>query len=39
MQGFDKKYLDLPDYILQCTAQIWEQRDIAALHSCIHRQQ
>jgi len=32
MQGFDEKYLDLPDYILQCTAQIWEQRDIAALH-------
>ena len=31
MKGFDEKYLDLPDYILKCTAQIWEGRDIAAL--------
>ena len=25
------EYADLPDYILKCTAQIWEGRDIAAL--------
>ncbi|MEM7342650.1 MAG: ester cyclase, partial [Chloroflexota bacterium] len=32
MQGFDPQYTDLPDYILKCTAQIWEGRDIASLH-------
>ena len=32
MKDFDEKYLDLPDYILKCTKQIWEDRDIAALH-------
>ena len=32
MQDFDAKYTDLPDYILKCTAQIWEGRDIAALN-------
>jgi len=32
MKGFDAKYADLPDYILKCTAQIWEGRDIAALN-------
>jgi hypothetical protein len=32
MQGFDACFNDLPDYILKCTAQIWEGRDIAALH-------
>lgn len=31
MKGFDSQYSDLPDYILKCTAQIWEGRDIAAL--------
>lgn len=31
MRGFDDKYADLPDYILKCTAQIWEGRDICAL--------
>lgn len=31
MLGFDEQYSDLPDYILKCTAQIWEGRDIAAL--------
>lgn len=31
MKGFDAQYTDLPDYILKCTAQIWEGRDIAAL--------
>ena len=31
MKGFDEKYIDLEDYILKCTAQIWEGRDIAAL--------
>lgn len=31
MKGFDEHYADLPDYILKCTAQIWEGRDIAAL--------
>jgi len=31
MKGFDPKFIDLPDYILKCTAMIWEGRDIAAL--------
>ena len=31
MKNFDPEYTDLPDYILKCTAQIWEGRDIAAL--------
>lgn len=31
MKDFDPQYRDLPDYILKCTAQIWEGRDIAAL--------
>ena len=31
MKDFDLKYENLPDYILKCTAQIWEGRDIAAL--------
>lgn len=31
MRGFDDKYRDLPDYILKCTHQIWESRDIAAI--------
>ena len=31
MKGFDSEYLHLPDYILKCTARIWEGRDIAAL--------
>lgn len=31
MKGFDTSFTDLPDYILKCTAQIWEGRDIAAL--------
>lgn len=32
MKGFDPQYVDLPDYILKCTAMIWEGRDIAALN-------
>lgn len=32
MKGFDKQYTNLPDYILKCTAQIWEGRDIASLN-------
>jgi predicted ester cyclase len=32
MKGFDEQYIDLPDYILKCTAQIWEGRDIASLN-------
>jgi len=31
MKGFDPCFKDLPDYILKCTAQICEGRDIAAL--------
>lgn len=31
MKGFHDRFSDLTDYILQCTAQIWEGRDIAAL--------
>ncbi|MBY4892788.1 ester cyclase [Rhodobacteraceae bacterium N5(2021)] len=32
MQGFDPQFEDLTDYILKCTAMIWEGRDIAALN-------
>ena len=31
MKDFDDRYSDIPDYILKCTTQIWEGRDIAAL--------
>lgn len=32
MHGFDPKYRDFPDYIISITKQIWEGRDLAALH-------
>ncbi|AGI68989.1 hypothetical protein DUF1486 [Octadecabacter antarcticus 307] len=32
MKGFDAQYTDLPDYILKCTAMIWEGRSISALN-------
>ena len=35
MKGFDKKYKDLPDYILKITEQIWENKDVESL-SLIH---
>ena len=28
MKGFDKKYVDFPDYILKITKQIWEGKDV-----------
>ena len=31
MKGFDNRFQDLPDFILQCTAEIWEGRGIAEL--------
>ncbi len=31
MKGFDPQFADLPDYILKCTAMIWEGRQISAL--------
>lgn len=31
MKGFDPEYLDITDYILKCTAMIWEGRQISAL--------
>jgi len=31
MKGFDPRFTDLPHYILECTAMIWEGRQIAAL--------
>jgi predicted ester cyclase len=31
MKGFDPKYADITDYILKCTAMIWEGRGIAEL--------
>jgi predicted ester cyclase len=31
VKNFDSQYTDLTDYILKCTARIWEGRDIAAL--------
>jgi predicted ester cyclase len=32
MKGFDPQFSDLPDYILKCTAMIWEGRKISALN-------
>ena len=32
MKGFDSQFSDLPDYILKCTAMIWEGRQISALN-------
>lgn len=31
MKGFNQQYSDFTDYILKCTAQIWEGRDMASL--------
>ena len=31
MKGFDKKYKDLPDYILKITEQIWENKDVESI--------
>ncbi|MFK7837416.1 MAG: ester cyclase [Sulfitobacter sp.] len=31
MKGFAPEFEDLPDYILKCTAMIWEGREISAL--------
>ena len=32
MKDFDPQYRDLPDYILKCTAMIWEGKSISALN-------
>lgn len=34
MRGFESRYADLPDYILQITADIWEGRNLRALDHC-----
>ena len=31
MKGFDKKYVDFPDYILKITKQIWEGKDVESI--------
>lgn len=31
MKGFEPQFSDIPDYILKCTAMIWEGRQISAL--------
>ena len=31
MKGFDKKFKDLPDYILKITYQIWEDKDVESI--------
>ena len=31
MKGFDKKFRDLPDYILKITHQIWEDKDVESI--------
>jgi predicted ester cyclase len=33
MKGFDPKFRDFPDYIIGITKEIWEDRNIAALHT------
>ncbi len=32
MNGFDPKFVDLPDYIISITKELWEDRRIAKLH-------
>ena len=32
MKGFNEKFVDLPDYILKITKEIWEERGIATLN-------
>lgn len=32
MKGFDKRWKDLPDYILGVTKEIWEDRNVHTLH-------
>ena len=32
MRGFDPKFVDLPDYILKITKEIWEDRGVATLN-------
>jgi hypothetical protein len=32
MEGFDRKFTDFPEYILEVTKEIWEDRGIAALN-------
>ncbi|MCB2109554.1 MAG: ester cyclase [Defluviimonas sp.] len=32
MKGFDPDFIDLPDYILKITKEIWEDRGLATLH-------
>jgi SnoaL-like polyketide cyclase len=32
MKGFDKRWKDLPDYILGITKEIWEDRNVHTLH-------
>ncbi|MEM0900015.1 MAG: nuclear transport factor 2 family protein [Pseudomonadota bacterium] len=36
MQGFDPKFKDFPDYIIEITKEIWEGRGIATLHDYYH---
>ena len=31
MKGFDKNFLDLPDYIIKITYQIWEKKDVESI--------
>jgi len=33
MKGFDPKFVDVPDYIIGITKEIWEDRRIATLHN------
>ena len=33
MKGFDSKFKDFPSYIIGITKEIWEDRNIASLHS------
>ncbi|MCZ2722910.1 nuclear transport factor 2 family protein [Marinomonas sp. 15G1-11] len=32
MKNFDSKFLDLPDYIIKITKEIWEDRGLSTLH-------
>lgn len=32
LPGFDERWIDVPDYIIGITKQIWEDREIHSLH-------
>ena len=34
MKGLDPKFVEIPDYIIGITRELWEDRRIAKVHDC-----